>query len=91
METSIRGFQPITDCGNWLLLEFLISVVLQKLNGDICCINHYPVDNATVFSNSYPVDSTHQLLNNSRPGQWGVCEREGILVSVVLNRVAKCS
>ena len=67
METIIRGFQSRTDCGNWLLLQFLIPVVLQNLNADICCINHYPVDYATVYSKSYPVDSTHQIFNDSAP------------------------
>ena len=48
-------------CG--LMVRALASVV-QKMNGSIHRISLYPGDSAIGFSNTYPVNSTIQLLNN---------------------------
>ena len=48
------------------LSVFTQAPVVQKLDSTIHRINHYPVDNATGFPNTYPLDSDLsgiQLLN----------------------------
>ena len=41
-----------------------LASVVQKMNGSIHRISLYPGDSAIGFSNTYPVNSTIQLLNN---------------------------
>ena len=59
IQVTLRHFGR--HCG---LVVRALAPVVQKINSAIHQINLYPGDNAIGFSNTYPVKSAIQLLNN---------------------------